>query len=64
MSLSVSNSGIERSLDFLPESVTLTAKNVVPRNDNIIPRKSSGSLKLVVDSKARTFEQPSSASSN
>ena len=47
MIFSVSNDGIEWSLDFGPHSVTLTERSR-PTNDNKFPRTSSGSLELVI----------------
>ena len=60
---SVSNDGCEWSVDFGPDTVTLTVRNIFHEKSNF-PREASGSLKLVVVSTTRLLEQPSSASSN
>ena len=64
MIFSVSNDAFEWSLDFEPDSVTLTIKDLVHELTVAFPRNSSGSLELVVVSKTRLFEYSSSASSN
>ena len=61
--LSVSNGGIQWSLDFGTDSVVLTVKDLVQKEDNELPRKSSASLELVV-SKKRIFGQSFSSNPN
>ena len=48
MIFSVSNDGIEWSIDFGPDSVTLTIKRSRPRKDNKFPRNSSTAWSLLL----------------
>ena len=63
MIFSVSNDGIDWSFDFGPDSVTLTVKHLAQEMTKF-PRNSFGSLELVLASKTKVLEQPSSASSS
>ena len=60
----VSNDGTEWSLDYGPDSVTMTVRDLVRQMTKRFPRNSSPSLGLVVVSEARLFKQPSRASSS
>ena len=62
MIFSVSNDGVEWSLDFGPDSVTLTVNELVQEITKL-PRTSFGSVDLLRLSETKFFEQPSSACS-
>ena len=67
MTFSVSNDGIGWFLDFGPDSVTLTVKDIVPEmtiSSREILLASSSLLELVVVSKTTVLEQPFGASSS
>ena len=61
---SVSNDGIECSLNFGPDSLILTVQGLISEKNNMFPGNSSCGLEVVVVSKTKFFDQPSSASSN
>ena len=64
MILSVSNDGIQWTLDFGPDSVTFTIKDLDQKNNNQLTKNTPGCLAFADVSKTRLFEQSSSANSN